>query len=145
LIAAGAPAPLPTPAPTVTVSCAKPNAPAHVLTLVRPVGAEQYLSEHHKAGVVDVKVYLSADGTVSKAVIVRSSGDPYLDGATYDAAVATTYVAEIRDCLAVSGAYIYRTRYSNAPVPPPPTAAPTSIPPPPAVPATVATAVPGRP
>jgi len=145
LIAAGAPAPLPTPAPTVTVACAKPNAPAHVLTLVRPVGAEQYLSEHHKAGVVDVKVYLSADGTVSKAVIVRSSGDPYLDGATYDAAVATTYVAEIRDCLAVSGAYIYRTRYSNAPVPPPPTAAPTSIPPPPAVPATVATAVPGRP
>ena len=124
-----APSPGPSPSPGPVSTCAVPTAPPHVLTLVRPVGAEQYLSEHHRSGVVDIKVYLAADGTVSKAVIVHSSGDAYLDGATYDAAVATTYRPEIRDCLAVSGAYIYRTRYSDVPAASPtPAPAPSPTP-----------------
>src|ERR1700722_1440888 len=145
---ADAPSPGPSPTPAPVATCAVPNAPPHVLTLVRPVGAEQYLSEHHRSGVVDIKVYLAADGLVSKAVIVHSSGDSYLDGATYDAAIATTYGAEIRDCQAVSGAYIYRTRYSDAPsaspaplLTPTPTPLPTLTPAPPprATPAAVVT------
>jgi TonB family protein len=148
---ADAPSPGPSPIPGPTLTCAVSNAPPHVLTLVRPVGAEQYLSEHHRSGVVDVKVYLAADGTVSKAVIARSSGDAYLDGATYDAAVATTYAPEIRDCQAVSGAYIYRTRYSDAPSGSPspspspsltPAPAPTPIPTPRPAPVSVVTNVP---
>jgi TonB family protein len=82
----------------------------------------------HKSGIVDVKVYITHDGSVLKAVIVRSSGDAFLDGATYDAAVATVYVAEIRDCESVGGAYIYRARYNADPAPeasPSPTPAPS--------------------
>jgi TonB family protein len=107
----------PTPAPSATASCAAPNVPPRVITLVRPIGAERYIEINRKGGTVDVKVYLARDGSVEKAVIVHSSGDAFLDGATYDAAVATTYAAEIRDCEGVSGAYIYRTKYNSEPVP----------------------------
>jgi TonB family protein len=112
LIFAGAP-----PAPSATVSCARPNVPARVIRLVRPAGAERYIEINHKAGTVDVKVYLGRDGSVERAAIIYSSGDTFLDGATYDAAVATRYASEIRGCEAVSGAYIYRTKYNLGPPP----------------------------
>jgi TonB family protein len=102
-------------ASATAVTCAQPNAPARVIKLVRPVGTAQYLETSRKTGVVDVRVYLERDGKVIKAVIVRSAGDPFLDGATYDAAVATTYGAEVRDCETIPGAYIYRTKYVNTP------------------------------
>jgi TonB family protein len=126
-LAEGAP-PTPTPAPTATISCTVPSAPARVLRLVQPAGTQKYLADSHKSGIVDVKVYITHDGSVLKAVIVRSSGDAFLDGATYDAAVATVYVAEIRDCESVGGAYIYRARYNTDPAPeasPSPTPAPS--------------------
>ncbi len=107
----------PSPAPSATAACAAPAAPPRVITLVRPIGAERYIEINRKGGTVDVKVYLARDGSVEKAVIVHSSGDAFLDGATYDAAVATTYAAEIRDCETVSGAYIYRTKYNSQPTP----------------------------
>jgi TonB family protein len=107
LIFAGAPSP----ALSAKASCAAPNVPARVIRLVRPVGADRYIEINHKAGTVDVKVYLARDGSVERAAIVYSSGDTFLDGATYDAAVATRYAAEIRSCQPVSGAYIYRTKY----------------------------------
>jgi TonB family protein len=146
----------PTPPPYAT---ACPNAPASVTVLVRPTSAQKYLQENHKSGIVDVKVYLARDGSVTKAVIVRSSGDAFLDGATYDAAVATTYAPEERDCESVAGAYIYRAKYNAgpassdaaapaltpAPTPTPvPTAAVTSVPTtyPTTVATTIATTVP---
>jgi Gram-negative bacterial TonB protein C-terminal len=99
------------------------------VNLVRPAGAQKYLADTHKSGIVDIKVYLAPDGSVAKAVIVRSSGDVFLDGATYDAAVATTYAAEIQDCEAVSGGYIYRTRYNAEATPDPsPPATPSPAP-----------------
>ncbi len=104
--------------------------PAHVKVLVRPAGAQRYLQQNNRSGVVDVKVYLSKSGGVTSAVIVRSSGDPFLDGATYNAATATTYAAEIRACASVEGAYIYRVKYNSSPTPsePPPSPAPSSVP-----------------
>jgi TonB family protein len=153
---ADAPSAAPTPPPYAT-SC--PSAPASVAVLVRPTSAQKYLQANHKSGVVDVKVYLDRDGSVTKAVIVRSSGDSFLDGATYDAAVATTYTPETRDCETVAGAYIYRAKYNAGPVPsdspapaltpaptptPAPTAAVTSVPTtyPTTVATTIATTVP---
>ena len=129
--------PSPTPA-----ACAVPNAPPHAINVVRPVGAEKYIEANHKSGVVDIKVFLAPDGTVTKAVVYHSSGDTFLDGATYDAAIATAYAPEIRNCQAIAGAYIYRTKYNiqssgpaagPSPAPPPvqPSAAPVSLPPPP--------------
>lgn len=109
----------PPPSPTASASCARPNLPPQVVTLVRPRGAAKYLERNHKSGIADVKVYLASDGTVVKALIIRSAGDTFLDGATYDAAVATRYQAEIRNCESVEGAYIYRARYNSAPAPAP--------------------------
>ena len=123
------PSPILSPALASTPGCAVPNAPPRAVNVVRPAGAEHYLELNPKSGIVDIKVYLAADGSVSKAVILRSSGDPFLDGATYDAAVATTYAPEIRTCQAIAGAYIYRTKYNASPasaLPPAPTPAPTA-------------------
>jgi TonB family protein len=153
---ADTPTAAPTPPPYAT-NC--PSTPASVSVLVRPTSAQKYLQANHKSGIVDVKVYLARDGSVTKAVIVRSSGDAFLDGATYDAAVATTYTPEERDCEAVAGAYIYRAKYNAGPAPsdspepaltpaptptPVPTAAMTSVPTtyPTTVATTIATTVP---
>ena len=108
-------APPPTPLPATTQSCARPNAPPRIVHLVRPIGARPYLETYHKPGIVDVQITLDETGAVTKALIVHSSGDPILDGASYDAATATTYAPEIRDCEAVSGAYIYRVKYNQPP------------------------------
>jgi len=110
---------LSSPPPIATPACAEPNLRPRVLKLVRPIGASKYLEANHKSGIVDIKVYLSNDGSVQKALIERSSGDTFLDAATYEAATATRYAPEVRDCQAISGAYIYRTRYNTAPVPTP--------------------------
>jgi Gram-negative bacterial TonB protein C-terminal len=107
---------VPLPSASPAAACARPNTPARVVRLVRPVGAEKYLEGKHTSGITDVKVYLGADGAVVKAVIARSSGDAFLDGATYDAALATKYAPEVRDCREVAGAYIYRTRYNGVPL-----------------------------
>ena len=102
-------------ASATAATCAQPNAPARVVRLVRPAGIAKYLADNQRTGVVDIKVYLERDGKVIKAVIVRSAGAPFLDGATYDAAVATIYSPEVRDCETIPGAYIYRTKYVSAP------------------------------
>ena len=116
-----APAPVAS-SPSPVASACPPNAPAHVVKLVRPA-YDAYMRRNASEGLVDILVTLRADGSIGSAVVARSTGDAYLDGAAYDAAIATTYAAEIRDCATIAGKYVYRTHYSSgspataAPVP----------------------------
>ena len=113
------------PSPVASAAaCDVPNARPRVLQLVKPTYT-RYMEENHKAGVVDVLVYIDDHGIVVKAEIYHSAGDVYLDGATYDAAVATKYAPEIKNCVPVAGKYIYRTRYSATPLATP-SASPTA-------------------
>lgn len=80
-------------------------------------------------GTVDVRIDLDAAGHIDHAQVAASSGDGSLDGAAYDAAVASTYAASVQRCVAVAGPFIYRAVFRNdAPPSPAPAPALTPVP-----------------
>jgi TonB family protein len=133
---------VPASASAASESCSVPDGAPRITRLVPPIYSEAIRAEH-RAGVVDVTVYLESDGTVAKAVVSRSSGDALLDGATYAAAIASTYAPEVKNCTYLAGSYVFRARYKADPVasdahpatPPNVPAEPPPFPPQPAAPA----------
>jgi TonB family protein len=113
IVAVSAPA-VATAAPVSSSSCTQPDSEARIDHLSAPIYTEA-MKDRHKAGVVDVDVELLPNGSIAKAVVVKSSGDELLDAATYDAAISTTYVPAIRGCTYLAGSYIFRARYRVAP------------------------------
>jgi TonB family protein len=113
---------LPPPVPAASAaaaadSCSVSDSDPRIDRLVAPVYTEA-MHERNKAGVVDVSIDLRPDGTIAKATITLSSGDALLDGATYNAALATTYRPAVRNCQYIAGSYIFRARYRSAPTAP---------------------------
>ena len=96
-------------------SCSVPDSEPRITKLVPPQYSDA-MRAAHKAGLVDVSVYLESDGSVSKAVVTRTSGNAMLDGATYAAAIASTYAPEVRGCTYLAGSYVFRARYKADPV-----------------------------
>jgi len=96
-------------------TCSVPDGAPRITKLVPPIYSDAMRAEH-RAGVVDVAVYLESNGTVAKAVVTRSSGDALLDGATYAAAIASTYAPEVKNCTYLAGSYVFRARYKADPV-----------------------------
>jgi TonB family protein len=114
IVAVSAPATVATVAPVSNSSCTEPDSEARIDHLSAPIYTEA-MKDRHKAGVVDVDVELLPNGAISKAVVVKSSGDDLLDAATYQAAISTTYVPAVRGCTYLAGSYIFRARYRVAP------------------------------
>ena len=114
IIAVSAPRVVATAAPIPSGSCTVTDSEPRIDRLSAPVYTEA-MKERHKAGVVDVDVSLLPNGSIAKAVVVKSSGDDLLDAATYQAAMATTYLPEVRGCTYLAGSYIFRARYRVAP------------------------------
>jgi TonB family protein len=77
-------------ATTLRGSCSYPQADA---TVERPVIAiyPEFARELRAPGKVDVRVSLSASGSVSKTSIYRSSGNGSIDLAAVEAAIESTY------------------------------------------------------
>jgi len=115
IVAVSAPAPaFATAAPSSSGSCTVPDSEARIDHLAAPLYTEA-MKQRHKAGIVDVDVELLPNGAIAKAVVVKSSGDDLLDAATYQAAITTTYIPEVRGCTYLAGSYIFRARYRVAP------------------------------
>jgi TonB family protein len=113
IVAVSAPA-VATAAPVSSSSCTVPDSEARIDHLSAPIYTEA-MKDRHKAGIVDVDVQLLPNGSIAKAVVVKSSGDELLDAATYQAAISTTYIPEVRGCTYLAGSYIFRARYRVAP------------------------------
>jgi TonB family protein len=103
----GTPEPTPTPKP----ACSLPNAPATTIDVVTPTVPES-------AGDVgdvqaQVRVTLQPSGSVESVEVYRTAGNPVLDREALRAARQSTYRAEIRDCIAVRGQYLFTVDFKE--------------------------------
>ncbi len=69
--------------------------------------------EQGTTGTVQVKVSLSATGSVIAAIVYKSSGSPLLDQAAVRAAKQSAYAPEIDRCVKVSGDYVFRADFEG--------------------------------
>ncbi len=65
-------------------------------TCAKPVWPMESLKQEH-VGVVSFRFLIAADGQVSEAVVVKSTGHPLLDQATIDAVKQCRFVAGIKN------------------------------------------------
>ncbi len=100
------------PAITPGPACSEPNVEAKTLVAVSP---EQSSSAFGVASDVTamIRVDLDATGRVTGVSVYRSSGSPELNNAALDAARASTYAPEVRDCRAVPGSYLFKVEFSQ--------------------------------
>ena len=84
---------------------------AHAIKAVQPT-MPQLAQADGITGTVEVLVTVRANGAVTMAQAV--SGPVLLRQAAVDAALATTFVPEIRDCHPIPGAYSYFIDFSGA-------------------------------
>ncbi len=84
---------------------------AHAVNAVRPV-IPALAAADGVTGTVEVLVTVRANGGVTEASAV--SGPVLLRQAAVDAALATTFVPEIRDCHPIPGAYSYFVDFNGA-------------------------------
>ena len=96
--------PEPTAAPTV--ACTAPDIAAHALNAITPE-TPRLAQEEGLTGTAQVKVSIDAAGSVTDVSIYRSSGSSLLDTAALNAAKESTYKADIRNCEAVPGSYLF--------------------------------------
>jgi protein TonB len=105
--ATAAPAPTPTPR-----SCAQPHLDA---TTTRPVEPDypEIARQQGATGTVQVKVQLSATGSVTGVSVYKSSGNQALDQEALKAARASQYRAEVDECAPIAGTYLFRADFNN--------------------------------
>jgi len=87
-------------------SCTAPDIAAHVVNTATAETPE-VAQEQGVTGTTQVEVSIGPDGRITAASIYRSSGDQALDNAALAAARQSTYKADIRDCEAVAGSYLF--------------------------------------
>jgi protein TonB len=102
----------PTPVATPKPACAKPHVDA---TTTNPVAPEtpETAREQGATGTAQVRVSLSATGSVLSTTVYKSSGSPLLDQAALQAARQSSYAPEIDDCVKVAGDYIFRADFEG--------------------------------
>ncbi|MGP6191416.1 MAG: energy transducer TonB [Vulcanimicrobiaceae bacterium] len=105
-------APPATPAPTPKPACANPHVDA---TVTRPVEPDypDIARQQGATGTVQVKVTLTASGSVAGASVYKSSGNVALDGAAVKAAQESSYAAEVDECQPTAGSYLFRADFTG--------------------------------
>jgi protein TonB len=106
-------APPATPQPTPTPPrCSQPHKDA---TTTRPVEPDypDMARQQGAVGTTQVKVSLSATGSVIDATVYKGSGNQFLDRAAIAAAKASSYSPEVEDCQRVPGVYLFRADFSS--------------------------------
>jgi protein TonB len=109
---ATAPPPPPTPTPTPRPQCAVPNKDATTTRAVEPEYPEM-AKQQGVVGVTQVKVSLSATGSVQGVAVYKSSGNAALDQAALSAARASAYAPEVENCQPIAGSYLFRADFTN--------------------------------
>ena len=89
-----------------TVLCANPQSDAGIRTAFTPEIPE-IARQQGAAGTVYVKIDLTADGTLSSASIIRSSGNQALDQAALRATRESSFAPAVQSCSPVGGSYVY--------------------------------------
>lgn len=90
--------------------CAVPNVPARILRVAEPSYPAPALAAH-AAGTVFVIIRLDDRSQLVWTRVFRSDS-PLLDEATLQAARASTYQTEIRDCKPTSADYVFSAQFS---------------------------------
>lgn len=103
----GTPEPTPTPKP----ACSVPNVPATTVSVVSPSVPDEVGTDVDAQA--QVRVSLQPDGSVEAVQIYRSTGNGLLDREAMRAARGSTYRAEIRDCIAVRGDYLFTVDFKD--------------------------------
>lgn len=91
-------------------ACTVPNADASVITpgpIVYPDGAA---AKGPRAAVVEVMI--SATGAPTGTHVYKTSGDPLIDKAAANAAMASTYSPKTVGCKGVAGAFLFRADFT---------------------------------
>lgn len=92
--------------------CATPHADAAVTNVVAPAYPAS-AREQGATGTVLVRVVLSKTGNVTQVGVYRSSGNDALDNAALQAALASSYSAEINNCQPMGGNYIFHANFNK--------------------------------
>ncbi len=118
-VATGPPAPTagpatnpPAPTPTPRPACAVPNKDASTTRAVEPDYPDM-ARQQGAVGTVQVKVSLSATGSVLSTSVYKSSGNSSLDQAALSAARASSYAPETENCVPIAGNYIFRADFTG--------------------------------
>ncbi len=90
--------------------CTAPDVAARALDPVTP-DTPELAQEQGLTGTTQVKVTIDVAGAVTDVSVYRSSGSTLLDAAALRAARESTYKADIRNCEAVSGSYLFTATF----------------------------------
>jgi TonB family protein len=93
-----------------TASCRAPYRDAEAIKAVTPAYPGM-AAQQNAVGTVLVQLGLDAQGVVSDAVILRSSGNDLLDGAALDAARKSIYRPEIFHCEQFPGNFVFHADF----------------------------------
>lgn len=94
-----------TPSPTPKPACSAPDVPAKTVVTQQPQVPEDQSGGF--VGTAKVKVDLDASGAVVGTSIYESTGNMMFDRAALEAARASQYAPEQRDCKNISGSYLF--------------------------------------
>lgn len=111
--ATSAPTPVPTPTPTQRPSCAVPNADAAIKGQAVEPDYPDIARQQGLQGTAQIKVTLSAQGSVTGVTVYKSAGSAALDQAALNAAKQTSYTPEIVNCVPTGGSYLFRADFTN--------------------------------
>ncbi len=107
------PPPPPTPTPTpLAPKCAVPNVEPTTLNAAE-ADYPDIARQQGVVGTAAVKVTLDAGGHVGGAEISKSAGNAALDQAAVKAARASTYKAEVVNCVPTAGSYLFRVDFTG--------------------------------
>lgn len=92
--------------------CANPNADATTKKALEP-DYPDVARQNGAVGALQVKVCLDASGSVTDAVVMKSSGNAELDDSALTAAKGSSFSPEIANCVPVPSAYIFRSDFTG--------------------------------
>jgi TonB family protein len=108
---------VPTPAPTVAAAgptpapCSSTDLPPHITTAPAPPDIAPQARAAATSGTTKVHVSLDADGNVTNAAVVQTSGNTSLDLVALEMAKSAAYAPAYHDCKAVASTYDFSARF----------------------------------
>jgi TonB family protein len=91
-------------------NCEAPNVTAATIYAEQP-DTPAMATVMHLTGTTLVQVDLDPSGAITGTSVAKSSGTPLLDFAALKAARASTFRAEVRNCTAVAGSYLFEVQF----------------------------------
>ncbi|MBC5804400.1 MAG: TonB family protein [Candidatus Eremiobacteraeota bacterium] len=108
-----APTPVPTTPPTPKPQCAVPNAKAATKGQLVSADYPDIARQQGATGTAEVKVSLTAAGSVAGATIYKSAGNAALDQSAIAAAKEQTYTPDIVNCVPTAGNYLFQVDFTG--------------------------------